>query len=78
VSSQGPDLWRGGAGRDHLTDFSGRDRIAGGTGGDPCLATQDGAGGDSIHGGPGRDIGDADGGDTIVGVEVQGVNCFAD
>ena len=78
VTSVGPDLWRGGKGSDHLTDFDGLDEIAGGNGGDACLATQDGLGGDEIHGGPGRDIGDADGGDHVIGLEVQGVNCFAD
>lgn len=78
VQSAGNDTWHGGPGADHLTDFRGADDLFGGGGGDPCLATQDGVGDDSIRGGPGRDIGDADAGDTVSSVEVQGVVCFAD
>jgi hypothetical protein len=78
VQSAGPDTWHGGPGLDHLTDFRGADLVFGGAGGDSCLATQDGVGNDAIAGGPGRDIGDADPGDSVSSVEVQGVVCFAD
>lgn len=78
IGSAGPDTLHGGAGSDSMTDFRGADHVFGGAGGDRCLATQDGVGDDVIQGGPGRDIGDADAGDRVVSVEVQGVVCFAD
>jgi hypothetical protein len=45
---------------------------------DGCLATEDGAGGDTIRGGPGRDTGDADDADVVSSLEIQGLVCFAD
>lgn len=78
VSSVGDDRWDGGPGNDHLTDFAGADRVIGGSGADRCLATEDGVGDDTIRGGSGRDTGDADGGDTVIGVEVRGRICYAD
>jgi hypothetical protein len=77
VSSPGDDTWFAGSGVDHVTDFDGQDVILGGAGGDSCLATADGSGGDEIVGGPGIDTGDADPADDVRGVENE-VLCFAD
>jgi hypothetical protein len=77
VESNGNDIWNGGPGRDHLTDFRGVDEINGGSGNDSCLATLDDQGGDEIHGGPGVDIWDADPSDEVHAVEQQ-VQCFAE
>ena len=44
--------------------------MQGGRGRDFCVATDDGIGGNDVaNGGPGRDVYDADAGDTLVSVE---------
>jgi hypothetical protein len=44
--------------------------VQGGRGRDFCVATHDGTGGNDVaNGGPGRDVYDADAGDTLVSVE---------
>jgi hypothetical protein len=77
VTSAGNDRWVGGIGSDHLTDFNGIAAVFGGRGNDPCLATADNSGGDTLVGGVRDDVGDGDPDDDVSGIE-QVATCFAD
>ena len=73
----GNDHWYGGPDRDFLVDYHGIDIIEGGWGDDVCLSTSDDAGGDTVIGGPGRDVRHTDPHDTVVSAEVK-VFCDGD
>jgi hypothetical protein len=70
-------VWFGGPGSDFLVDLEGIDEVNGGRGSDFCLATKDNAGGDTLRGGQGTDVGDADPGDQVQSLETR-VVCFAE
>src|SRR4051812_43519751 len=71
----GGDRLLGQAGEDNLTGSGGPDVLKGGRSSDPCLDAHDGAGSDSVDGGPGRNLAYADSGDRVV--DARRVTCVA-
>jgi Ca2+-binding RTX toxin-like protein len=61
----GNDVMKGSSGADNFVDLHGKDHIYGGDGNDPCMNGSDGAAGDALSGGPGKDGYNVDPGDTV-------------
>jgi len=79
-SGRASDRLVAGPGRDFLAALSPRgagvrDVLIGGTGADNCLWSLDGSPGDTLRGGPGRDVSGADSGDRVHTVEIRH-RCF--